>query len=202
MQANNVVSNSIGFGRSSENVSIGSAKIIYGQGVKMGSENVHFAKTTRQTYITKTCFRWRSIVVKCDQFNWTLLARTFAQEALLNSIVLKKRINQPPRETHLSRINNLLMEDGQVPTYGHVLMDINVLVIEDMVFSIYVHVVIEAHVSLDIKILPLINVSVLGQRFTPFKVCCMPKFRGFPKFQECHNFITRICSNCSPSFPR
>jgi hypothetical protein len=56
MQADNVVSNSIGFGRSSKNVSIGSAKIIYGQGVKLGSQNVHFAKPMKQTHITKTCF--------------------------------------------------------------------------------------------------------------------------------------------------
>lgn len=54
------------------------------------------------------------------------------------------------------------MEDGQVPTYGHVPMDINVLVIGDMASSMYVHVTTKAHVSLDVKILPPTNVSIHG----------------------------------------
>jgi hypothetical protein len=54
------------------------------------------------------------------------------------------------------------MEDGQVLTYGHVPMDINVLAIEDMVSSMYVHVATETHVSLDVKILPPTNIFILG----------------------------------------
>jgi hypothetical protein len=80
----------------------------------------------------------------------------------VSSIVLKNRIDQPPRETHLFGGSNLSMEDGQVPTYGHVPIDINVLVIGDMASSMYVHVVTKAHVSSDVKILPPTNVSVPG----------------------------------------
>jgi hypothetical protein len=78
----------------------------------------------------------------------------------MNLIILKNRIDQPPYETHLFGGSNLSMEDGQVPTYGHVPMDINVLAIGDMASSMYVHIASEAHVSLDVRILPPTNVFV------------------------------------------
>lgn len=100
----------------------------------------------------------------------------------MSLIVFKNRIDQPLCETHLSGGSNLSMEDGQVPTYGHVPMDINMLVIRDMASSMYVHVATKAHVSLDIKILPPTNVSVTGHILRDRPI------QGLP-----HPQIQRVC---------